>query len=554
MAKWPLWIGFSGPNSTVGAYQGACTWSRGLYRPETNCAMNTNFPPFCTICREQIIKSFHAKCTMLGTPQPATPLTVAQFTNLTFSFVNRLAARPHSLRWRIDSGPWVAGTSSFVWAVGNAPVGPHTVTVRLRDTSPEVRNDPTSLLLHTWTWKVTVVPRLPAGRPLVPANNIVGWVSIGGAAPGRVELQDVDRCRPARVRCASSTGSTALPYAGGTAYDPREQAVWVSDGGTIFSQSLQNCGFLCQLEPAMRSPKAVVSGLAVADRKRQLFHLETAPGYYGIVIYDDSKCPPKAIRSCTFTLAGKSTAAGLAYDELRDILYVGSGQSIFLRRASAPCQLICHPFLRNCGTKLGPITGLGYDACTKFLYATDGRTIQRIEIASVGQQGCVTRPGPCCPKGTKGSYRGLAVVPGWSKRVVGKPCSQSPCPSCPSMTADLYGGVPGLGNQEFGISLGKAPPGQQAYLALALGPCTAGLPVFCGRFHPNLANPNLIFGPMLTSGRGICDGTARSPLPIPVDTSFCGQWFCVQWVVLCRRGTEIGIGFSNAVQFTTTGS
>jgi hypothetical protein len=155
-SKWQLWLGFPGQYSTVGAFQGASRYPLGIWRPESNCEMRALNLRFCTICREQLIKRFHQETVVLGSPTPASPVAAAKYSRVTFSFQNRIATRPHTIEWRLDAGPFVPGTGSYLWDVGDAALGPHSVTVRLRDTSAQVRNDPTSLLTHTHSWTVNV--------------------------------------------------------------------------------------------------------------------------------------------------------------------------------------------------------------------------------------------------------------------------------------------------------------------------------------------------------------------------------------------------------------
>ena len=181
--KWPLWLGFPGPNGTVGAYLGAGYWPAGLYRPEPDCEMRSLYRPFCTICREQFIKRWNQEVVMIGAPTPTSPTTAAQHSTKSFSFTDRLATRPHTIEWKVDAGSFVAGTKTFDWNVGAASVGPHTVTVRVRDTSSEVRNDPSALLTHSYTWTVNVTATYTSPAPLEAAEgNSNNTFPIGGSA------------------------------------------------------------------------------------------------------------------------------------------------------------------------------------------------------------------------------------------------------------------------------------------------------------------------------------------------------------------------------------
>ncbi len=155
-AKWAPWLGVSGPQGIVGAYQGAGYYATGLYRPEPDCEMRSLNRNFCTVCREQFIKRFHQECVVIGSPTPG-PIAAQRGGTAQVSFTNRIAGRPHTIEWRIDGGAWQpTNQSTFTWSVGSAPAGRHTIEVRLTDTSPQVRQDPTNLLSETHTWAVDV--------------------------------------------------------------------------------------------------------------------------------------------------------------------------------------------------------------------------------------------------------------------------------------------------------------------------------------------------------------------------------------------------------------
>jgi hypothetical protein len=159
--KWNAWLGFAGPQGTVGAYVGARYYAAGTWRPEPDCEMRSLQRNFCTICREHFIVQFHRYCDMITQQSPAGTTAVNQGSSAVFSFVNRIASRPHTIEWRIDNGPWVAGGTTFTWNVGTTSLGSHTISLRLRDTSLQVRRDPSGYLIHTHAWNVDVLPVAP---------------------------------------------------------------------------------------------------------------------------------------------------------------------------------------------------------------------------------------------------------------------------------------------------------------------------------------------------------------------------------------------------------
>lgn len=155
-AKWAPWLGVTGPQGIVGAYQGAGYYATGLYRPEPDCEMRSLNRNFCTVCREQFIKRFHQECILIGNPTPGL-LSAPRGGSVQVSFTNRIAGRPHTIEWRVDAGAWQAtNQTAFTWQVGTAAAGRHTIDVRLIDTSPQVRQDPSNLLTETHTWAVDV--------------------------------------------------------------------------------------------------------------------------------------------------------------------------------------------------------------------------------------------------------------------------------------------------------------------------------------------------------------------------------------------------------------
>jgi len=155
--KWAPWLGFAGPEGTVGAYLGARYHTTGVWRPEPECEMRSLYRNFCSICREALVLAYNRECDLITAESPSTLTSARQFTVKSFSFVNRLASRPHTIEWQVDSGPWVAGSTSFAWNVGAATTGLHGVRVRLRDTAPDVRSDPSDFRTHTHTWVVNVL-------------------------------------------------------------------------------------------------------------------------------------------------------------------------------------------------------------------------------------------------------------------------------------------------------------------------------------------------------------------------------------------------------------
>jgi hypothetical protein len=297
----------------------------------------------------------------------------------------------------------------------------------------------------------------------------------------------------------------------------------------------------------------VVSGLAIGDARRTLWHLETTPGYLGILPWDNSRCPPIPTKGgCTLPLAANEIAAGLAYDESTDLLFytlsrpavIGWSTTLIVADASNRCAPLCKIELRPCELNWGPVTGLAFDACRRRLWATDGRSTLWLDFGDARK--CEYKSGTCCLKQFGSAWAGLDVIPVFHKEERGKSCLPKGCPFCPQMWAALSGGVPSLGNRDFGIDIAGGPTGRLAIPALGGGACTDGLsvPVLCGPFYPRL-DALLLLPPATLTGLGTCDGAARLPLAVPTDRGLCGLVLCAQWLVLCdgQLGVTQGIRF-----------
>ncbi len=397
-------------------------------------------------------------------------------------------------------------------------------------------------------------------------DQLVGFADLPSpAATGFLDIQDViNNCKPAYTQCKTKVPLRAtVPYAGGTAYDPRYQTVWMSDGTVLAEYRVQPGGGMCKQRcPFFKGSKANVnawiSGLACSDKKPRLFQLATLPGYMEIATYNTStKCPTKPW-FCKSKLPEKSVATGLAYDEVRDLLYVivatpmsGGGwtHTLFVSKANNPCVPICKTRIYTCSKSL--VTGLAYETCRKRLFVTDGQVTQTYYVGD--PQKCLIKQGKCCKKQTAPVWRGLAVIPGWRNKVVGTSCTSPVCATCTSMQTYTVGD-PSLGNT-FRIGVQNAPSGGFAALYLKVGTTGSGInlpPPFCGTWY---AFPSVFAFPMgALGGGGTCGGNRLEALPIPTHLSLCSKTITAQWFIFCASGSSFGLGFSNALEFTISSS
>ena len=402
--------------------------------------------------------------------------------------------------------------------------------------------------------------------PIVSANHLVGFADLPSpVTTGFIDMQEMSpNCPSAFTQCKTKFPIRAYEaWAGGTAYDPRFQSVWVSDGAVLAEFSVEagvQCKQLCPtVKAVIQNNKALVTGLACSDRNPRLFQLASAPGAMEITTYDNSRTTSKCLGKwtvCRYPLNGESIATALAYDEPRNLLYVniavkqptGYQNVLYVAKANSPCSPICQIKYFVCGK--GFVTGLAYDPCSKTLYATDGAVTENVTVVDPFK--CNIKSGKCCKKQTSPVWRGLAIVPGWKQNLTGTSCTSGSCPSCPSMSAYSMGD-PSLG-APFKLGLKNAPASSYAAMYLKSGAPGTGLvlpPPFCGTWY---GFPTLLSYPAaFTGGSSGCTGQVLHTLPIPAAPPLCGYQITVQWFVLCP-GTSFGLGFSNALDFTITTS
>jgi hypothetical protein len=392
----------------------------------------------------------------------------------------------------------------------------------------------------------------------VPTNHVIGWVDQGGSNPGEIHIQDIDgSCQTAKpLYKALSTANNF--WAGGTAYDPRHESVWISDGTTIAEVQLSDGKTLCSFKAQLMNSSAVVSGLAIADKGRLLIQLETMQSYGAIRSYSLTGCPPTPLRDgCTITVPTGYYTGGLAYDEVEDLVYYTVTQPGFQVPQNTlhvvdnknRCTSICSLMLPGCIHFFGTdVTGLAYDSCTKTLYATTGLGTMPFQVGDPRK--CEFKAGTCCVKQLTGSYAGLAVVPGWTQVKKGTSCITKGCPFCSSLDNRLYGGAPSLGNRDFGVEVVNGPTGALAILGVGVSTCGKGTPFLCGHLWlPQNFIP--VFPGTLTGNQ--CAAGLRVPLPVPVDARLCGQSICLQWLVACST-SGVDVGLTPAIEFSITGS
>jgi len=200
--KWKSWINTNTtpiptpPSAqylnSVGLFQGAHYHAAGWYRPELNCAMGNFGSPFCPVCCEALVLAIYQHVRPVDAISPAsTNLSVMTNTALTFT-VNLLQPATHNLsvQW-LTNGISAAGATNAIFSVLPLALGNKTnvVSALVRDNTPLVRNDPTSLLSQTVSWTVAVnIPQLKLDSAAwLPGGKFS--FRVGGSASAGVVVQ-----------------------------------------------------------------------------------------------------------------------------------------------------------------------------------------------------------------------------------------------------------------------------------------------------------------------------------------------------------------------------
>ena len=395
---------------------------------------------------------------------------------------------------------------------------------------------------------LAVASTLGAQQPI--AKTQVAGLVFGTS--DNITVQEADGNCARTKRCASSLGTSTHANAGGTAYDPRVQGTWNSDGTRFELRNLDNCARLCVFNASLIVNTRRISGLAYNRTARRLWALETGGNSFGLAAYDVSQAPSNCgsrVSACSgvFGLPGRASAGGLAFDQVRRLFYMGVTQQtaagfvqwIFVMREQNPCAVICRYRLPTQACLIRLIQGVAYDSCKRTLFVTDSIQIQRMTV--VDPLKCSFKQLKCCP--AAGLYRGLAFVPSWARRVAGASCATGSCLPCNSMQADVRG-VPSLGNSGFSWKLTDGPAGQLGVAVMRIGPMTNPVPFACSSLR---VLPHHFVGASVLTGSG-CNGEASQAFPIPPNPAACGVNLSCQWVVFCRSTTGSGLALSNAVE------
>ena len=85
------------------------------------------------------------------------------------------------------------------------------------------------------------LPHLAQG-PIVSQDTLVGWaVPVSPSTNGSLDIQSTQKCPHAKRVCKQMFQKTQFAWSGGTAYDPRHQSVWISDGAVLVEYQVKGC-------------------------------------------------------------------------------------------------------------------------------------------------------------------------------------------------------------------------------------------------------------------------------------------------------------------------
>lgn len=338
-------------------------------------------------------------------------------------------------------------------------------------------------------------------------------------------------CNP--TACVPGLPSTTIPWAGGTAHDPRDRATWISNGPLLMKVDPRaGCAVRCApFTPPLLPAGQVVTGLAYNEFTGRLF---MSYSDNRILTFAASGCTLSFLSQCSPVLPNNHVISGLATDDSTGRIFYGTGPwlgastqpfgLVFVAPQSSPCAPTCQfPVIECTGAPMRAVTGMGYDACAGELYATDGMLIQTVTNTTA----CPPLSTGCCPAIASLGERliGLCVLPA-TETSSGPTCFGGTSPSCVGMR-HVLGGDPTIGNLAFALNLVNAPASSFAHVFIDVGPCISPGNTFSGLLCSGMM-PTLYFNTAPTGGTG-CGGFASIPLPIPNVVALCGIMLSSQY-------------------------
>lgn len=164
--KWNAWIAPSTPLPTpqnagytgIGIFEGARYMSQGVFRPyDFACRMRMLEFPFCSVCQEQMVRTFWSYVSPVDEWTPGATAPVPICAHVTYGVVQpTLAPSTYGYQWKVNG---VARDAGAMLTVQPLELGTASVAVELvvTDRTSLVRNDPQRVLEEKVSWNNPVV-------------------------------------------------------------------------------------------------------------------------------------------------------------------------------------------------------------------------------------------------------------------------------------------------------------------------------------------------------------------------------------------------------------
>ncbi len=215
-------------------------------------------------------------------------------------------------------------------------------------------------------------------------------------------------------------------------------------------------------------------------------------------------------------------------------------------------------------TRLGPLTGLAYDACSRTLCVCDNNyTFCGKFTMSPPPIVCSWTLTSCCPNPTFDPATGFSVRPWIGLDKMPEPitlhCAKCATPACNSCMPQIGTiGYPSMGNPDFAVTLTGLPDNYTTgVMAVNLGACTPpGVGIgFCGPICVNTAIPSVFtfFLPVPGGGGGCSASFTLGPLGIPISPALCNLKVSVQAIFECA-GPPIGNAVTECMSLCLSGN
>lgn len=254
---------------------------------------------------------------------------------------------------------------------------------------------------------------------------------------------------------------------------------------------------------------------------------------------------------------------GLAIDQVNDLLFVGSfhmtkgTRHIYVTKLSSWGGKLRNvtgkaPLCPRGTTPALGLQGLAFDSVKDILYVAVGNATSAFKYNQATSGITIIQ---CCKNpftATEDAFAGLALMPERATST-GRSCFTRPCEGCLRTRLATQGDA-ALGNPHFALQLsGASSNANSALAAIGFGPCTTpGISLgFCGPLTISL-NPGMTVLPVPIRTAGPCTGTSRIAIPIPANVSLAGIQVSAQMLLSCRAAGAVGHSLTNCLGFTIT--